>query len=1021
MRACYLQFLLLLALLSCNATKFGFSFDLRDSKVRCIEEERQALLQFKQHLVDHYHWLSSWSSIDEDCCKWEGIKCNNKTGHVVMLDLPSDYGWYAEPATKYLEGEISSSLLGLQYLTYLDLSYNNFSGKPFPNFIGSLTRLQYLNLSSTNIAGAIPQQFGNLSRLISLDLSRNYDMITEAHNLDWLIHLSSLTHLDLSLVNLSQVVNWPNKVMMLPSLTHLSLRYCSLSTFTTPPQLLSINASTSSQLLFLDLSDNYDLMEVYNLDWLIHLSSLTYLDMSGVNLSQVVNWPNKVMMLPSLTHLSLSSCSLSTLTTPQFLSINASTSSQLLFLDLSGNYFTCSIFHWLFNSTTNLVDLHLRYINGLHECSIPDAFGSLNSLQTLNLAGNMLVGGIPRSLWNLCSLDSLHLGYNRLSGNLYEFMSNASSCLTDSLQHFVISDNRFTGPLPETIGNLSNLETLNIDNNSLTGVIYEAHFSNLNKLKWLDLGFNFLILRFSHDWVPPFQLYVISLSSCRLGSAFPKWLQSQKNYIVLDISNAGISDTIPVWFWDFPPRLQYLVMSNNQLHGNLSDLSSPRFNELAGIDLSANLFGGSISHFLLNNVSSLDLSNNRFSGPISFLCELNTPTLLESLNLSNNTLSGELPNCWTYIHHLVVLNLANNNFYGKIPDSMGSLVSVQLLHLSNNGLVGKIPTSLKKCNELITLDLGANNLSGTIPPWIGDSLPNLVILNLRSNQLYGSFPLSLCHLSYIQILDISLNKIEGTIPECIYNLTAMSRTMDTISSAIYASAIYAIAISASVIYPNLGRNSYIDHASLVWKGREFEFKNSLGLLKVIDLSNNKLRGEIPEGITNLTELIALNLSRNNLSGLITSKIGLLRKLECLDLSRNQLNGEIPMSISNLSFLNQLDLSANNLSGKIPIGTQIQSLDASRFLGNPKLCGSPLPNKCIDDLHPSYINTRGDKNQNVQENVDDRFITKGFYVAATLGFIGGFWGVCFISVLNIRYIMKHLTSNARMMLHVAAAL
>ncbi|KAF5470784.1 hypothetical protein F2P56_011273 [Juglans regia] len=101
MRACYLQLLLLLALLSCNATKLGFSFDLRDSEVRCIEEERQALLQFKQHLVDRFHWLSSWDH-DEDCCKWEGIKCSNRTGHVLTLDLQAD--WSAEPIRKVLQG-----------------------------------------------------------------------------------------------------------------------------------------------------------------------------------------------------------------------------------------------------------------------------------------------------------------------------------------------------------------------------------------------------------------------------------------------------------------------------------------------------------------------------------------------------------------------------------------------------------------------------------------------------------------------------------------------------------------------------------------------------------------------------------------------------------------------------------------------------------------------------------------------------------------------------------------------------
>ncbi|KAG6714471.1 hypothetical protein I3842_05G204400 [Carya illinoinensis] len=898
MRGCYLQFLLLLlGLLSCNATKLGFNSNLlTDSKLRCIQEERQTLLQFKQHLVDPSHWLSSWDNGTEDCCKWKGISCSNKTGHVVRLDLQANLQ-YVKTATKYLGGEISSSLLGLQYLTYLDLSFNNFSGKSFPTFVGSLTRLQYLNLSNTNIAGTIPLQLGNLSRLISLDLSWNYDL-TETHNLDWLIHLSSLTHLDINSLNLSQVVNWPNKVMMLPSLIHLSLSYCSLST-----------------------------------------------------------------------------------TTPQLLSINANFSSQLLFLDLFNNHLNCSIFHWLLNFTTSLVDLDLG-ANEL-QCSIPYAFSSMSSLRKLDLSGNKLVGGIPKSFWNLCSLDSLYLWDNNLHGNLYEFMSNASGCLVDSLQNFQISNNKFTGPLPQSIGNLSNLHILDVYENSLAGLITEAHFSNLFKLKELYLGFNPLILSFNYDWVPPFQLDCIFLSHCRLGSAFPKWLQSQKNYRILDISNAGISDIIPAWFWDFPPRLYYLNMYNNQLHGNLPDLSSSRLDEFAIIDLSANCFDGSIPHFP-SNVLSLDLSNNRFSGPISFLCELNTPMLLESLNLSNNTLSGELPDCWTYIPNLVVLNLANNNFYGKIPDSIGSLVLVQLLHLSNNEFVGKIPTSLQKCSKLITIDLGANNLSEMVPPWIGDSFPNLVILNLRSNQLFGSLPLNLCRLQHIQILDLSLNKIKGTIPECIYNLTAISHTMDTISSAIYAG-------------NSIG--SYIDYASLVWKGREFVFKNSLGLVKMIDFSNNKLHGEIPEGITNLIELIALNLSSNNLIGLITPKIGLLRNLQSLDLSRNQLYGEIPMSISNLSFLNQLDLSANNLSGKIPTGSQIQSLDAFAFMGNPKLCGSPLPNKCLEDLHPISTNTQGHKNDNVQANDDDGFITKGFYVAATLGFIGGFWWVCFILALN----------------------
>lgn len=68
MRGPYAEFLLLFGLL--------FVLNLRNSDVICIEEEREALLKFKQGLEEDYNGLlSSWVSHDEDCCKWEGIKC----------------------------------------------------------------------------------------------------------------------------------------------------------------------------------------------------------------------------------------------------------------------------------------------------------------------------------------------------------------------------------------------------------------------------------------------------------------------------------------------------------------------------------------------------------------------------------------------------------------------------------------------------------------------------------------------------------------------------------------------------------------------------------------------------------------------------------------------------------------------------------------------------------------------------------------------------------------------------------
>jgi EIX receptor 1/2 len=125
---------------------------------------------------------------------------------------------------------------------------------------------------------------------------------------------------------------------------------------------------------------------------------------------------------------------------------------------------------------------------------------------------------------------------------------------------------------------------------------------------------------------------------------------------------------------------------------------------------------------------------------------------------------------------------------------------------------------------------------------------------------------------------------------------------------------------------------YNDDAFVNTKGLHLEYDKILGLVKVIDLLSNKLKGEIPREITSLVRLIGLNLSRNLLTGIIPWSIGDLKELDSLDLSSNHLSSIIPPSLASLSFLGYLNLSDNNLLGKIPSGTQLQSLNASSYVG-----------------------------------------------------------------------------------------
>ena len=143
-------------------------------------------------------------------------------------------------------------------------------------------------------------------------------------------------------------------------------------------------------------------------------------------------------------------------------------------------------------------------------------------MKCLSLSGNSLSGPIPSSIGNLSELQILLLGGTKLNGTI-----------------------------PKSLGLLSNLLAVSISLNFFTCSLDEAHFSKLGKLEVLYISYTPLFFNVNSNWVPPFQLEYAGMSSCKIGPNFPTWLYTQRSLQVLLLPLSGVSGKAPSWFWDW--------------------------------------------------------------------------------------------------------------------------------------------------------------------------------------------------------------------------------------------------------------------------------------------------------------------------------------------------------------------------------------------------------------------------------------------------------------------------------------
>ena len=356
---------------------------------------------------------------------------------------------------------------------------------------------------------------------------------------------------------------------------------------------------------------------------------------------------------------------------------------------------------------------------------------------SLELSSNQLSGSIPECIGCLTELESLRLGWNQLTGGL----ENLEDLI--QLKNIYLYSNQLTGSIPENIGNLRALESLNLGSNQLTGSIPES-LGNLTALTGLYLGNNQFTGELPESIGNLISLEGLDLSRNQLSGSIPGNIGNLTELEILYLDRNQLTGSIPESIGNLT-KLTRLYLEVNQLTGgiiqNICNLIA-----LEQLRLSWNQLTGSIPENIgnLTKLKELDLYNNRLTGSIPE--SIANLKILEVLDLGYNQLSGSIPQWICNLTTLTDLVLSENQLTGPIPENIGNLTKLTRLYLANNQLTGPIPESIGYLTELVRLPLENNQLTGSIPESFGN-LTKLEGLWLQNNMLSGKIPASIAKLN----------------------------------------------------------------------------------------------------------------------------------------------------------------------------------------------------------------------------------------------------------------------------------
>ncbi|KAI3525437.1 hypothetical protein L1887_04232 [Cichorium endivia] len=342
---------------------------------------------------------------------------------------------------------------------------------------------------------------------------------------------------------------------------------------------------------------------------------------------------------------------------------------------------TVALFLLLLSTTATATTLYsdVTALKAIKAAINPSTIPSYSCLASWNFTSDPCSN--PHVTHFLCGLSCSGNRVTQLTFDRAGYVGTLSPLVSKLTQLITIdvSDNKLSGPIPTSLFSLPNLQTLNLRSNSFSGTIPPA-ISNLKSIQAVDISHN------------------------SLSGSLPD-TSSLLTLTRLDLSFNKLTGPIP----KLPKNLIELAIKSNSLSGSLPKPSFNELTQLEVVELSDNSFTGVIpGWFLLQpSLQQVNLANNGFTG-----IEISKPinSNLIAVDVGYNKIVGYLSVNLSAYPMLSSLSLRYNKLYGPIPPEFSQKATLKRLFLDGNYLSGLPPKEFFSGKSSVSGSLGDNCL-----------------------------------------------------------------------------------------------------------------------------------------------------------------------------------------------------------------------------------------------------------------------------------------------------------------------